>query len=780
MSNYNFSTLNDKEFEQISKDLLNAKYCLDLQDFKVGKDKGIDLRFSTPKNNNSIVVQVKHYVGSGFAQLKHTLLNKELDKIRFLKPDRYIIVTSLPLSPSNKDELRENLSPFVLTSNDIFGQEDLNGFLDEFGEIEKRYFKLWFSSVNVFNTLINNAIEGRTRYLLEKIREKISFYVVTKKLDDANQILQKEKVLLITGQPGIGKTTLAEIIIFDRARNGFKIYEVENIKEAEDVLSSNREEKQLFYFDDFLGSNYFEIVNSHKTETQLTSFVERVRNTPNKYLILTTRTVILNLAIERYEKISHSKLASQQFEIKLTDYTKYEKALILYNHLYFKGVKEELYSSILNDKFYKIIIQHKNYTPRIIEFITDNSKIEQFTATLYHQFILNNLNNPREIWRYSFNNQITYLDRCLLLTLFSFESGSNETDLINAFENRLIYEKEEHNQIINANQFNESIRTLLNGFINATLYTFISPQIRIFNFINPSLFDFLMGHVSESFQERKSIISSITYFEQLKVFDQDKSKIPLEKELQIIIRDRISQSKITVSNIFGGYLNNENNKNAIILESLCKYCQQVNIDTLLLEYIQKLDYEGKWSYILPRIEYFLLNLGDAPQTRKYIKENFIKLVERIMASIDEVEDAKLIPKLFEEFGFDYKDYSESESGSNKLINLIESVLLNAEDNLKDDKKGNITDIDGANEIYDEIAEIENELSKELFPDIAFNHNFGIEIDEAYWAEIIDENKMKQWENESDDYRNNSYYKNESILDSFNEDLAIDDLFVKSD
>jgi hypothetical protein len=361
MSNYNFSTLNDKEFEKISKDLLNAKFCFDLQDFKVGKDKGIDLRFSSPKNNNSIIVQVKHYVGSGFAQLKHTLLKKELNKIKLLKPDRYIVVTSLPLSASYKDELKKDLTPFILTSNDIFGQEDLNGFLEEFGEIEKKYFKLWFSSVNIFNALINNAIEGRTRYLLEKIREKISFYVITKKLDDANQILQKEKVLLITGQPGIGKTTLAEIILFDRARNGFKIYEVENIKEAEDVLSTNVEEKQLFYFDDFLGSSYFEILNSHKTETQLTSFVERVRNTPNKYLILTTRTVILNLAIERYEKISHSKLGSQQFELKLMDYTKYEKALILYNHLYFKGVKEELYNSILNEKFYNIIIQHKHY-----------------------------------------------------------------------------------------------------------------------------------------------------------------------------------------------------------------------------------------------------------------------------------------------------------------------------------------------------------------------------------------------------------------------------------
>ena len=118
-------------------------------------------------------------------------------------------------------------------------------------------------------------IEGRTRYLLKRIKEKIPFYVVTKKLDVANKILQKEKLLLITGQPGIGKTTLAEILLFERAKNHHKIYKVENISEAEDVISPNDEEKQLFYFDDFLGANYFEIVNAHKTETQLTAFVER-------------------------------------------------------------------------------------------------------------------------------------------------------------------------------------------------------------------------------------------------------------------------------------------------------------------------------------------------------------------------------------------------------------------------------------------------------------------------------------------------------------------------
>ncbi|WP_420916764.1 hypothetical protein [Persicobacter diffluens] len=155
-----------------------------------------------------------------------------------------------------------------------------------------------------------------------------------------------------------------------------------------------------------------------------------MKSTSNKYLILTTRTVILNHAIEKYEKISHSKIGNRQFEIKLTDYTQYEKALILYNHLFFNNVNHTLFNNLIEKRFYWKIIQHTNYTPRIIEFITDKSKIDCFSTSQYREYILSNLNNPKEIWRHSFNNQISYLDRCLLLTLFTFQRGVSEKCLI--------------------------------------------------------------------------------------------------------------------------------------------------------------------------------------------------------------------------------------------------------------------------------------------------------------------------------------------------------------
>jgi len=773
MSNYSFSTLNDKEFEQIVKDLLNAKLNIGLQNFKSGKDAGIDLRFSSSKNNNSIVVQAKHYIGSQFPQLKHILLVKELGKIKKIKPDRYIVATSLPLSALQKDELKTGLSPFVLTSNDIIGQEDLNGYLSEFKEVEKRYFKLWFSSINVFNAIINNAIEGRTRYLLERISDKIKFYVITKKLDYANKILKNEKLLLITGQPGIGKTTLAEIILFEWAKNGCKVYKVEDVREAEDVMSANNDERQLFYFDDFLGANYSEIINIHKTETQLTNFVDRVKNTTNKYLVLTTRTVILNHAIDKYEKVNNSKIAYQQFELKLTDYSKLEKALILYNHLYFRGINKELHNVFLENKFYKAIIQHKNYTPRIIDFITEVSRIEKLSVSTYHQFIINNLNNPKEIWRYSFNNQIGYLDRCLLMTLFTFEGGSFEPALSLAFENRLYYERDEHNQIIYTNQFSESLKILLNGFIISVIRD-AKQMIRMFQFINPSLTDFLIGHISDSYLERKSIISSLTFVEQLNRFDPEKSLVPLEKELQLIIRDRISNDKIII-------LQNDNtpfadeNKCSVIIETLCRYCNQVNIDGLLLEKFVKLNRKVSSWASFQRMEYVLTQLNDVPQTHAYVKENFIEIIEAMMVHISGLSSAEKVPFLFDKYGHNYKEYTESADGFGSLIDVIENVLRNEEDDLKRNRQGEIQDFDEVVGLYDQISLLERELKDVLFPDDSIEHDFGIDIDRYYWDDVINDNILESKKADlMDDYED--HYREEQFERS-QEDKAIDDLFI---
>ena len=102
---YDFSTLDSNDFELLARDLLNAKFKLDLQSFKTGKDKGIDLRYSSPENINEIVVQVKHYFKSGFKALYKTMESEELSKVRDLNPGKYLLITSIELSQTEKEKL---------------------------------------------------------------------------------------------------------------------------------------------------------------------------------------------------------------------------------------------------------------------------------------------------------------------------------------------------------------------------------------------------------------------------------------------------------------------------------------------------------------------------------------------------------------------------------------------------------------------------------------------------------------------------------------------------
>lgn len=172
MNQYNFSTINDKELEELVRDLLSQEFSIPFQSFKIGKDKGIDLRYSTSNDENSIIVQVKHYLKSGYNQLLRVLEKKEKPKIEYLNPARYILVTSIGLSPSDKEKIKKVLEPYILNTNDIFGCDDLNRLLMKFAEIEKRHFKLWFSNISIIQKIINNGIDGRSAFIEEKIKKK--------------------------------------------------------------------------------------------------------------------------------------------------------------------------------------------------------------------------------------------------------------------------------------------------------------------------------------------------------------------------------------------------------------------------------------------------------------------------------------------------------------------------------------------------------------------------------------------------------------------------------
>jgi Holliday junction resolvasome RuvABC ATP-dependent DNA helicase subunit len=769
MNTYTFNTINDKDFELLVLDLLNEELKLDLRSFKTGKDDGIDLRYSTCDNKNKIIVQAKHYRLSGYSQFKKCFQKDEYDKVKKLNPERYIIATTIELSPSNKHEIFNILQPFIKNENDIYSGNDINNLIRKHKDIELKHFKLWFSSTNVLSTIFNNAIEGRTRSFMERISNKLPLYVITDNLTQANTILASEKVLLITGDPGVGKTTLAEIILFDKAKEGFKVYLVNNVREAEDMISSNPEDNQLFYFDDFLGEVYYEIMTGSQKESEIAGFIERIKNIENKYIILSTRTVILEQAKNKSEKIKRSSIELAKLELSIKSYSRIEKAQILYNHLYFRNLENELLNTIIENKFYNTIISHKNYTPRIIEFITNAKRINKYSRFEYQLFITQNLDYPEEIWQDSYNNQIDYFDRCLLQTLITFYKNIDDKSLQTAFEERLKQERNINNKEINPEQFTNSIRYLLEGFINITL-TNIDNATKIISLSNPSILDFLIGYLNRNYSIKKLIINSLIYIEQYYIFYKSSKNFNLEPELQDLIIEKIMNNKIRgISANYNGYINSAK------IEILYNCCDIDKADKPISEILNLINIETDIIFMKLHLKKLVKIIKRNSEIYNYLKSNFDKFITQYIMHEDNYEDVLKLKIVFRFFCRNYDDFIEDDYNYNIVSNMISKCIISTEKDLMERYKNEMEDLDDfENYITYELDNIEESIIKYALPD-----TFSIEIERNYntksFEEQLDKNKIEREQRKENTVKSEEYF-DKLLKIKEDEDTYIDDLF----
>lgn len=491
MNDYDFSALNDKEFENISMELISKDRGKKFERFKVGKDGGVDGRFYSDDGKEEIV-QCKHYLKTGYKGLISSLKkkdknnNSERDKVIKLNPEKYIFITSLDLSRKNKDEIKEIFEPYIKSVNDIYGQENLNDILNENSDIEERHYKLWISSTTVLKRIFNNAIKGRSEFLLEDIKEKIKLYVMTKNHNEALKKLNESHTIIIAGEPGIGKTTLAEHIALTYIEKGFEFCVIENsLNEAEAIFEHDK--KQIFYFDDFLGSNYLEALNSH-TSSHIMGFIKRIKKDKNKRFILTSRTNIFNQSLILSDTFKSKKLENDEFIIKVDSLKDMDKAMILYNHIWHGELNEQYIDAFYKDKHYKDIIKHKNFNPRIIEFVTDVDRLESIPAENYWAYINSKLDNPVDIWKNTFDEQSDGFMRNLVVLTVLNGNKIEESKLKKAYSSLNSFIKMQNSSHA-SKEFNSIIEKVVKYFLTRTKQYDKTIEYALFN---PSIADFII------------------------------------------------------------------------------------------------------------------------------------------------------------------------------------------------------------------------------------------------------------------------------------------------
>jgi len=512
MPNYDFKSLSPIDFEILVRDLLQKEFMITLESFKAGRDSGIDFRYS--RGAGDLIVQCKHYAESTFPTLLSTV-KRELTKVRKLAPVRYVFASSLGFTPVQKQELITALNPFVRTSGDVFGREDLNNLLTRFPEVERHTPKLWLSSTTVFEEILHSRVRNVSRQTLEKICERSRLYVQNDSFEEALALLNKHNICIIAGIPGIGKTTLAEMLLLHFVNTGYQLVQIDHdIAEAQDL--PNCDEKRAFYYDDFLGQvSIGEKLNKNE-EQRLLNFMQATKKSKSSKLILTTREYILNQAKLLYEKVDRAKFAPETCVVDLSKYTRMIRAQILFNHLYFSDLPRPYLEALIKNRLYLKIVDHPNYNPRIIEQMTLPGRLYDVTHSDYGQVFLHNLTNPTEIWRHAFEEQLSEASRSTLIVMATSLEAIGLPELQEAVEAFHLAKCQQFRIVSSPRDFHRSLKELEGNFVTTSKDIKPTGAEGIFvAYHNPSVRDFVRNYLGSAVRELTLLIQTSLSFEQL-------------------------------------------------------------------------------------------------------------------------------------------------------------------------------------------------------------------------------------------------------------------------
>ena len=743
MLDYDFKILQPSEFECFSRDLLQAREGIFIESFADGRDKGIDLRFAYSKDKTCIV-QCKRY--KEWKELKGKL-KEEVEKVKRLSPQRYILTTSVDLTVKQKDVVLTMFNPFILSGMDVLGKKDLNNLLEQNPEIEKNYHKLWLASTNVLNTIINRATLNWSSFELEKIEKDIRLYVENESLNKALDVLKENHYVVISGIPGIGKTTLARMLVYTMLARGYEefVY-VDDMDTAAKMFS--KEKRQIFFFDDFLGANSF-VQQSVSFENKLITFIDKVRNSKHTLFILSTREYVLSEAKAHYEKLSMSNIDIAKCTIELEYYTKTIRARILYNHLAEADIPSEYVDVFLDKRGYHAIISHQNFNPRVIESIIKEQIWETIDPNEFANKVKEFFDNPISVWQFAFE-KLDVETRYTLLVLGTmgshvrlddFQEGYRQFCALTSLELGLKYDDV---------KWRLSLKVLMNCFLKIDNRN----GSKLVTMYNPSIADFIVFYLNQNTTTALQIIKGACFIEQLYNVFSDNRDFAVRKNLVYVDEDSFPVIEPAFKRIW-----NE--------RRTCQLKDRIFYDVERDDFVETrilYDFKTKYPFFCKQYSGFAEKLYNADE----LTWQTVKLKHRIglmnLLDWDHMFRGadRYIPTIIENETLDTDEWIELVE-TVKDLNVEDEVLNDSfYDKLDDDLKSEINGFSDQGECDEEFKKVES--LKELLPNWKWYDVYG-EIDGV-------EKRIKEEEDEADYYDDYEQWRSQSEK----EDAQIDEMF----
>lgn len=699
---FDYNLLDDLEFESLSRDIMSRKLGKELYQFPRGRDGGIDI--CDDKLSPKIIIQVKHYSNSTVSNLISSL-KKEKDKIQDLNPENYYVFTSLGLTHQRRKEIIEMFPNYMNSLENLITKDEIDVFLNDPSntDILNKHYELWIPSVNILSQYLSKAVNNDSYALLSDIEDKKEYYVKTHAYEQALKHIRDKNILLLLGNPGIGKTTLCEMIVLEYLINEYQLIyaSTNNLKSVKESILQSSQNKQIILLDDFLGHHYLKIDDTKSSELKmLISFIKTLDNTK---LLLNSRVTILNEAVQSDIKFRelYGNYIDYEFRIDKNSISFEERYKIFENHLTYNEVPKNYHKYLMVDDRYLDIISHKNFNPRIVEYVAHKRNTTGETEESYYDFILSKLDNPKDVWQDEFENRIEPIDRIFLYTLYSISEGkATAEDIKLAFENRISREVFIDKTI---NNYERVSKRLSNALIRIT-DGFYGLEVSI---INASLSEYIHKALQDNVEEQRKILENAYFYDQIvRTVNHNLLKSGRIEKLfeENILHYPTSSNSEDIYSLFLNEVNIYQVEDIRLSEKITKslnnmnkwvYPRNVNIPNVIHELIinekfeiydvlniliETSNLENILSYIDSR-EYLIFLFDKYYFEYKHLPYRFERIFRERLNQI--ITPLLMFIFKFETFGIDFGEELKSFDYSKENVKILNNIIDNLYDKAKD-------------------------------------------------------------------------------------------------
>ena len=528
------------------------------------------------------------------------------------------------------------------------------------------------------------------KYELEEAKKFKPFFCETNVYLEAKRKLEKQNIIILHGEPWVGKTTTAKRLVEDYIDKGY-IFKYGNVDDLVDIKKSVAvDEKIICLIDDFLGSNV-QYLEKNVAESTLDKIVRIFKNSDNKKLILTTRTYIYNNAKKLFYKFHHATSIKDEYLIDVANYNYMEKGNILYNHMKLNGlIGTDKHAQIVKNEFYKKVIEHQNYNPGTIALICERMKNKENLDV--KKYILSALNSPEQLWDEEYEKLNIY-EKIILVIIVLFGVKVPEKYVKEQFDEII---KIENIKLLEESTFSKSIDVLSNSFLRITFDNNEEKELEV---CKHSVADYIINKISNKEIDIDRYINSAKYAEVLHYIDialyndkNIKEKLAQKVEKDIVeIKEFLYDGLNILYNLLRSSLNKDREK---ILKNIID--EEIYHNPNIILGILERDYDLFYEYTINKFQdciietddvdllyminqvwdcetYFktCLILLDYEKNSEYMMNNFYAVEEVLTAVVSEYVEEEINETLTK---FVAKDIIEGKTLDEVINEFIESII----------------------------------------------------------------------------------------------------------